>query len=231
MKKIKFLAMTAAVVLGVAAANAQDNGTVDGTFVFLDADGNEVTDGSTVTFYVVTEETVPGVPIFGTTTEAKFDLYVKNTTGEDAAVAARIITERISNGGVQFCFPNKCQSGDLPADYTSDCRILVAGKSLSLNSEWLPVEGSYGDALFTIQLLLVDRIDNDNFTVKAYGPKITVHCIYADPTGIAGLEADKNATETARYDAGGRKLEAPQKGLNIIKLADGKTRKVVVGGN
>lgn len=99
---------------------------------------------------------------------------------------------------------------------------------MSLKSEWLPIEGSYGDALFTLQLLLVDRIDDKNFTVEAYGPKITMHCIYADPTGIADLEADKNAAVVTYYDAGGSKLSVPQKGLNIIKMSNGKTRKVVV---
>lgn len=39
--------------------------------------------------------------------------------------------------------------------------------------------------------------------------------------------ADANATEIARYSADGRKLAAPTKGLNIIKMSDGTTRKVV----
>ena len=61
MKKIKFLALAAAMFLGAGNLCAQ----TDNTFGFVDADGNEVKDGSTVTFYAVEEEVVPGMPMFG----------------------------------------------------------------------------------------------------------------------------------------------------------------------
>ena len=37
-----------------------------------------------------------------------------------------------------------------------------------------------------------------------------------------------NATETARYALDGKRLNAPQKGVNIIRMSDGTTRKVIV---
>lgn len=40
--------------------------------------------------------------------------------------------------------------------------------------------------------------------------------------------ADENGTEVARYSLDGRKLNAPVKGINIVKLSNGKTVKVVV---
>ena len=47
-----------------------------------------------------------------------------------------------------------------------------------------------------------------------------------DPTGIEYIEDDQNtATEVARYDINGRKLSQPSKGINIIKMSDGSTRK------
>ena len=50
-----------------------------------------------------------------------------------------------------------------------------------------------------------------------------------DPTGIGGINADgEGAEEVARYNAAGQMIAGPQKGLNIIKYADGTTRKVVV---
>lgn len=50
-----------------------------------------------------------------------------------------------------------------------------------------------------------------------------------DPTGIGGINADASgAEEVARYNAAGQVIDGPQKGLNIIKYANGTTRKVVV---
>lgn len=215
-----------AVLLGVCHVNAQ----TDNTFCFIDANGNEVKDGSIVTFYAVEEEKVPGVPIFGVKVEAKFDLSVKNAGGEDAAVAAHVITKSKSSGKIDFCFPNQCQEGGIPEDYKSDCAVMIAGGVQTLNSEWFPAEKQYGEALCTIQLLKVKQTGETKFDydILAYGPTVNIHCIYADPAAVKDLTADENATEVARYDACGRKLSAPTKGINIVKLSNGKTVKTIV---
>lgn len=46
--------------------------------------------------------------------------------------------------------------------------------------------------------------------------------------GIEGVEADNNNIEIARYNIHGRKLAEPTKGINIIKMSDGSTRKEFV---
>ena len=48
-------------------------------------------------------------------------------------------------------------------------------------------------------------------------------------TGIKGVYNNgADAVETARYNAAGQVISAPQKGLNIIKMSNGETRKVIV---
>lgn len=47
-------------------------------------------------------------------------------------------------------------------------------------------------------------------------------------TAIKGVETSENATVVARYAADGSEISAPVKGINILKLSDGTTRKVVV---
>ena len=48
-------------------------------------------------------------------------------------------------------------------------------------------------------------------------------------SGITGVTAGgSNAVETARYSLDGTRLSAPAKGINIIKMSDGTTKKVVV---
>lgn len=50
-----------------------------------------------------------------------------------------------------------------------------------------------------------------------------------DPAGIENATSDvNNAKEVARYNVSGVRLAAPQKGLNIVKLSDGRSMKMMV---
>ena len=46
--------------------------------------------------------------------------------------------------------------------------------------------------------------------------------------GIEGVEVDDNAIEVARYDIHGRLLSEPTRGINIVKMSDGTTRKEII---
>ena len=46
--------------------------------------------------------------------------------------------------------------------------------------------------------------------------------------GIDGVSETHEATETARYTTGGTRINAPQRGLNIIRMSDGTVRKVLI---
>lgn len=225
--KMKKLFAIALIMLGMANTYAQ----VDGTFQFVDASGNVVTDGSTVTFYAIEHPIIPEMPELGSELMAKFDLSVKNTLNTEAYVAAHLITEELPNGYVQFCFPNQCQDGELPKDYTSDSGTILANGAQPLNSEWFPESGKYGTARFTMQILVMNRageFPKYSYSKKADGPKVTINCIYADPAGIADLESDKNSSVIARYNAKGQVVTAPVKGINILRLSNGKTVKQIV---
>lgn len=47
-------------------------------------------------------------------------------------------------------------------------------------------------------------------------------------TGINQTDTDATATESARYAIDGRRLDAPERGVNIVKMTNGKVRKVIV---
>lgn len=48
-------------------------------------------------------------------------------------------------------------------------------------------------------------------------------------TGVSAVDtADGEAVEVARYNAAGQRIGAPQKGLNIVKMSNGRTQKVIV---
>ena len=44
---------------------------------------------------------------------------------------------------------------------------------------------------------------------------------------VKSAETDAKAEETERYNVSGQRISSPQKGLNIVKMSDGTTRKVM----
>ena len=66
-----------------------------------------------------------------------------------------------------------------------------------------------------------DRLDNriENVTGKD---------LIGKPTAIESVGSADNAVEVARYNAAGQRINGKQKGLNIVKLSNGTTLKVVV---
>ena len=46
--------------------------------------------------------------------------------------------------------------------------------------------------------------------------------------GIDDVNTSKTTTETVRYDINGRIISTPQKGINISRMSDGTTRKVLI---
>ena len=48
------------------------------------------------------------------------------------------------------------------------------------------------------------------------------------PSGIGEVKTEVDKTEVSRYTIDGKKLSEPQEGINIIKMSDGTTKKVIV---
>lgn len=224
MNTFKILAVAVALTLGAVSVNAQK----DKTFSFIDAAGNEVADGSTVIFYAEKKNKVPGMDMFGYTIQADFALTVKNNTNAAAEATLHVVApENPTHGMVQICFPGECDS-HTKGEFTTKSVSMTANEVKELHSEWVfamytpgskdNFESEYGSEDVSLTLMNGSKA----------GPTVNIHSVYADPTGITDIESADNATEVARYDLNGRKLTAPQKGLNIIKLSNGKTVKKVI---
>lgn len=213
-KIMRSFLMAMMLLAGSTVALAQDE--VDNTFRFIDKLGNEIPDGSTYTIMAKNEELIPGSLY---ELQATFDLDVENTTDDAACVAARIITESMSSGTLQFCFPISCPP-NVPYDYTSDTYKFAAGEKKDLASEWYPEEGEYGTATFTLQLLVMEEISPLKYEFKAYGPKITLNCIYADPAGINDVTVSGNETVNV-YDMTGRAVITAGSVADVSALGKG----------
>ena len=51
---------------------------------------------------------------------------------------------------------------------------------------------------------------------------------FVEPTGVQGVTMDSDAKEVARYNLNGARLAAPQRGINVVRMSDGSTKKVLV---
>lgn len=220
----KLFTLCAAMLMGSAMAFGQ----VDQTFQFVDKDGNVVADGTTWTVSEKVEDLFYGLMI-------PSELSVKNTSGEAANVAVDFQVTQISGGAFQICFPTNCQTRtDVTEVEETGALEMAAGEVKDMATEWVvkpfssDVEAT-GTCTATVQLKVMELIEGSfRYEVKAYGPKITVVFSNNGTTGIGSVEAVGGKKVEAYYSLSGRRLSVPQKGLNIVKFADGTARKVVV---
>lgn len=220
----KLFTLCAAMLMGSAMAFGQ----VDQTFQFVDKDGNVVADGTTWTVSEKVEDLFYGLMI-------PSELSVKNTSGEDANVAVDFQVTQISGGAFQICFPTNCQTRiDVTEVEETGALEMAAGEVKDMATEWVvkpfssDVEAT-GTCTATVQLKVMEQIEGSfRYEVKAYGPKITLVFSNNGTTGIGSVEAVGGKKVEAYYSLSGRRLSVPQKGLNIVKFADGTARKVVV---
>ena len=219
MNTFKILAVAVALTFGAVSVNAQK----DKTFSFIDAAGNEVADGSSLVFYAAKTEKMPGYPMFGYNIAATSGLKIRNNSNSDAKVTARVITSASPKSGVAKICITGTQCITKAGDFFTKEGSMAAKKVEELHVEWLFDEKKPDVYCEEQETLTIYSGAN-----KLEGPTISIRWIYADPTGITDIESADNATEVARYDLNGRKLTAPQKGLNIIKLSNGKTVKKLI---
>lgn len=188
---------------------------------FVDKDGNVVPDGSVVN---ITEVTI--VPITDNDGNVLWEeymfptgLYVKNSYDEDVTVRVDYNITSLPNGAFQICFPMSCVSKTTTGSNSTNSGTMKSGETKDLQAEWMCEENGYGTCSVELQLVLTKGLGSK-------GPKITVNMIYSDPASVNNLNGEQ-ATEVARYNAAGQRIDADQRGLHIVKLSNGKTMKVM----
>lgn len=239
----KIFTLIAALFIG-SAAFAQ----VDNTLQFTDKDGNVVEDGSTYHAYEWEDLGLAGG------IQVKSNILIKNTTEKEVYAAIDYEFTQSNGGAIMACFPGSCGPiyfSDIKLPYVFQKRPAVpvlANESAELAAEWV-VKNQFGGipdeiigtCTITAQLILMNHeLVSDNGTPDdpmddvyedteaAKGPKITI-VFHNDKgtTGVSGVADTEQSKPVAYYSIDGRRLPVAQKGLNIVKFADGTTRKVV----
>ena len=201
-------------------AFAQDN-----RLRFEDASGNIVADGTTIVINKVEVDKETGAE------EMSTGLFVRNTTTSEIQACLNVdVTSLPSGSSFKACFPSNCSIAESPKTFTTESGSFKGSIVASSQTEWIPgymdydegvFKQAYGDWTATIQI----RVEKDGAMVN--GPKVHVHFIRKASNGINDINAG-NATVVARYTAGGQLITAPVRGLNIVKLSNGKTIKEIV---
>lgn len=231
MKKIFTLCLS--MMMGCMVASAQ--APADEVFQFTDSKGTVIKDGSNITSKEV------HVIDYGMGDEyleyqVGSGVYLANMSDALAGFEFTGSVKSVTNGYVQLCFPNECSTLN-PGPFTSEFGAVYPTKdNETLNDIQLHLAVSDKDAEakaeIELQVIRYDVAFNDyGMPIKGEnsypGSKITVNLVYDGTAGINDVTVAGASKEVARYTLDGRKLSAPQKGINIVKYADGRTVKVV----
>lgn len=213
-----------------------------GMFEFATADGTVVPSGTVITKSDVEDFTDPKDGY--DTKQISTGLFVKpiktDLNGEKICVKLRLNVERIDNGSIAFCLLGNCKNAIKEGEFESNAGFV--DKLDDLQTEWMigndeeTYKAKYGEAKAKLTLVVCRKVSlgKDQFGIEQFkyedigeSSTITVHFVYNEKsTGINGIST-ADATVVARYAADGTRLSAPQKGLNIVKLSNGKTVKYI----
>lgn len=212
-----------------------------GMFEFATADGTVVPSGTVIT---KSDVKVTESEDENDTKQISTGLFVKpiktDLKGEKICVKLRLNVERIDNGSITFCLLGNCKNASEKGEFESNGGFVDT--LVDLATEWTighdeeTDKAMYGEAKAKLTLVVCRKVSKgkdkygiEQFEYKDIGESstVTVHFIYNEKsTGINGI-SNADATVVARYAADGTRLSAPQKGLNIVKLSNGKTVKYI----
>lgn len=213
-----------------------------GMFEFATADGTVVPSGSVITKSDVEDHTDPeeGVDNMQIPTGLWIKPVKTELNGEKLCVKLRVDVEKIDHGSINFCLLGNCSPAKHKGTYESNGGFVE--QLDNLQTEWMigtdeeTGKAKYGEATAKLTLVVCrkvsqgkDQFDVEHFKYEDVGESstVTVHFVYNEKsTGINGI-SNADATVVARYAADGTRLSAPQKGLNIVKLSNGKTVKYI----
>lgn len=156
--------------------------------------------GSTLTVDETTETVAPHTPVVFS--KAAGDLTINET-----------------NATVSLVTPETLANGALVGTYTAR-NVTANGSIYFINGD------TFHKAQVSVKVPMY-RAYIDNSSSSGAKPSV-LSIMVADNTATSIEALDADATVSAIYDASGRKISAPQKGMNIMKLANGKTIKVMM---
>lgn len=219
MKKLFTLCILA--IAGCISMNAQ-------SFSFVDENGNVIENGATLTMdkvgttqsfdygpngeFIIVEKSI--VPLGG--------VYVKNNSSQKKNCKIKYdVTTLPAGTSFAACCAGICSNIGNVGSIEKEANDVEPNGTVDISSqtEWVPGEAA-GTCTVKISIKGEGSLTTDS--------EITVNFVYSGSTSVNGIHNDVNNKVVARYSIDGQLLNAPQKGINILKYADGRTEKVIV---
>lgn len=214
----KLFTLCIALLFSCVAMNAQN-------FIFVDGEGNTIENGATLTMDQVSYKKdfvfnpdgsyeniqVPMIPLSG--------VYIKNNSSESQSCKVTYNVTALPNGTFAACCAGNCSNLDSEGTIEKNANA-DAGKTIdiSTDTEWVPVAAGTTTVKISAQGSKSMLPDSE----------ITINFIYDGTASIDGIQNNADNKVVARYSINGQLLDAPQKGINILKYADGRIEKVIV---
>lgn len=214
----KLFTLCIALLFSCVAMNAQN-------FIFVDGDGNTIENGATLTMDQVAYKKnivfnpdgsfevvqVPMIPLSG--------VLIKNNSAESQSCKVTFNVTALPNGSFAACCAENCSNLDKEGTREKNANA-DAGKTIdiSTDTEWVPVAAGTTTVKISAQGSKSMLPDSE----------ITINFIYDGTASIDGIQNNADNKVVARYSINGQLLDAPQKGINILKYADGRIEKVIV---
>lgn len=174
--------------------------------------GTPIAAGETVTFYAA-EDDWGTVSATTNPTDNSNDLRLYNLTNNEVSGKATInmTSNTLGTDARQWCMGGECVSTSAT---TFDKEFTIpAGGSIQVQYDVEPEQ--FGEMITEMSV----RVGLGSTT------SITIRFVYSDNAGMTGISGSEQVTEVSRYGADGARLSSPRRGLNIVKLSDGKTIK------
>lgn len=214
----KLFTLCIALLFSCVAMNAQN-------FIFVDGDGNTIENGATLTMDQVSYKEdlvfnpdgsyeiiqVPMISLSG--------VYIKNNSAESQSCKVTYNVTALPNGSFAACCAGNCSNLDSEGTIEKNANA-DAGQTIdiSTDTEWVPVAAGTTTVKISAQGSKSMLPDSE----------ITINFIYDGTASIDGIQNNADNKVVARYSINGQLLDAPQKGINILKYADGRIEKVIV---
>lgn len=214
----KLFTLCIALLFSCVAMNAQN-------FIFVDGDGNTIENGATLTMDQVSYKEhfvsnpdgsyekiqVPMISLSG--------VYIKNNSAESQSCKVTYNVTALPNGSFAACCAGNCSNLDSEGTIKKNANA-DAGKTIdiSTDTEWVPVAAGTTTVKISAQGSKSMLPDSE----------ITINFIYDGTASIDGIQNNADNKVVARYSINGQLLDAPQKGINILKYSDGRIEKVIV---
>lgn len=214
----KLFTLCIALLFSCVAMNAQN-------FIFVDGEGNTIENGATLTMDQVSYKEgfvfnpdgsyeiiqVPMIFLSG--------VYIKNNSAESQSCKVTYNVTALPNGSFAACCAGNCLNLDSEGTIEKNANA-DAGKTIDISTDtkWVPVAAGTTTVKISAQGSKSMLPDSE----------ITINFIYDGTASIDGIQNNADNKVVARYSINGQLLDAPQKGINILKYADGRIEKVIV---